>query len=85
MVHKVGGATVISAQLYKAFKAEEKGFTLLDTGSAAGHDASLIKAYEQRRAGSASTGSDGPPRQYEMVKLDFGVPFDEKPEVHYDG
>lgn len=72
------GATVISAQLYKAFEAEKKGFTLLDTGSAAGHDASLIKAYEQKQGWLgfywAPTALLG---KYDMVKLDFGVPYDE--------
>jgi glycine betaine/proline transport system substrate-binding protein len=69
------GATVITAQLYKAYKAEEAGFKLVDTGSAAGLDGSIAKAYEQKQgwlgfywAPTAILGV------YDMVKLDFGVP-----------
>lgn len=69
--------TVATAQLFKAYKGEEAGFKLVDTGSAAGLDGSLINAYE-RKAGwvgfywapSALLG------KYAMVKLDHGAPFD---------
>ncbi len=73
------GATVITAQLYKAYKAEEAGFTLVDTGSAAGLDASIARAYEQKKGWLgfywAPTALLG---KYEMVLLGFGVPYDEK-------
>ena len=69
------GATVITANLFKAYKADEAGFTLVDTGSAAGLDGSIAKAYEQKKgwlgfywAPTALLGI------YEMKKLDFGVP-----------
>ena len=69
--------TVATSQLFKAYKGEEAGFKLIDTGSAAGLDGSLINAYE-RKAGwvgfywapSALLG------KYQMVKLDHGAPFD---------
>lgn len=44
------GATVITAQLFKAYNGSKAGFTLVPTGSAAALDASLIKAYERKRA-----------------------------------
>lgn len=40
------GATVITGNLFKACGAEAAGFTLVDSGSAAGLDASIAKAYE---------------------------------------
>jgi glycine betaine/proline transport system substrate-binding protein len=41
--------------------AEEKGFVLVDSGSAAGLDGSLIaNAYERKKAGSATTGRQPP-------------------------
>ncbi|MCX2698568.1 ABC transporter substrate-binding protein [Ochrobactrum chromiisoli] len=71
--------TVITSQLYKAYKAQEAGFTLVDTGSAAGLDASIAKAYEQKKGWLgfywAPTALLG---KYEMVKLDFGVPYDQE-------
>ena len=71
--------TVATGQLFKAYGGEAAGFKLVDTGSAAGHDGSLINAYE-RKIGwvgfywspSALLG------KYQMVKLDHGAPFDEK-------
>jgi glycine betaine/proline transport system substrate-binding protein len=73
------GATVITAQLYKAYDAEKAGFTVVDSGSAAGLDASIAKAYEQKKGWIgfywAPTALLG---KYEMVKLDWGVPFDKE-------
>src|SRR5690606_38290343 len=40
------GGTVVTGQLFKAYEAEKAGFTLVDTGSAAGLDGSIAKAYE---------------------------------------
>ena len=42
------GGTVVTTQLYKAFGAEAAGFTLVDTGSAAGLDGSIARAYERK-------------------------------------
>lgn len=71
------GATVITAQLFKAFKAKDAGFVLVDTGSAAGLDAAIAKAYERKQGWLgfywAPTALLG---KYSMVKLDFGVPVD---------
>lgn len=72
------GGTVVTAQLFKAYEAEKAGFVLVDTGSAAGLDGSLAKAYERKEGWMgyywAPTALLG---KYEMVKLDHGVPFDE--------
>ncbi|WP_407816944.1 glycine betaine ABC transporter substrate-binding protein, partial [Staphylococcus aureus] len=43
------GGTVVTAQLFKAFGGEKAGFTLVDTGSAAGLDGSIAKAYEAKQ------------------------------------
>ena len=71
------GATVITANLYKAYKAKDAGFNLIDSGSAAGLDAAIAKAYESKKGWLgfywAPTALLG---KYEMVRLDFGVPYD---------
>ena len=71
------GGTVVTAQLYKAFGAEAAGFTLVDTGSAAGLDGSIARAYERQEGWVgyywAPTALLG---KYEMVKLEHGVPVD---------
>lgn len=71
------GGTVVTAQLYKAFEARKAGFNLVDTGSAAGLDGAIAKAYERKQgfvsyywAPTALLG------KYEMVKLEAGVPND---------
>lgn len=68
------GGTVITSQLFKAFGAEAAGFTLVDTGSAAGLDGSIASAYERKEGWVgyywAPTALLG---KYEMVKLDHGV------------
>lgn len=68
---------ILTGNLFKAFKAKDKGFNLVDTGSAAGLDGSIAKAYE-RKAGWlgyywAPTSILG---KYAMVKLDEGVKHD---------
>ncbi len=64
---------------YKAWGAEKKGFMLVDTGSAAGLDGSIAKAYERKQGWLgyywAPTAILG---KYDMVKLDAGVPHDKK-------
>ncbi|MFO1140728.1 MAG: ABC transporter substrate-binding protein [Paracoccus sp. (in: a-proteobacteria)] len=71
------GGTVVTTQLAKAFGVEAKGFTLVDTGSAAGLDGSMAKAYEQKGPWLgfywAPTSMLG---KYDMVAVDFGVPND---------
>ncbi|MEX3955451.1 glycine betaine ABC transporter substrate-binding protein [Trinickia sp. EG282A] len=71
------GVTVNTAQFYKAFKAQQAGFRLVDTGSAAGLDGSLIKAYEHHQGWLgvywAPTSLLG---KYPMVRLEAGVPLD---------
>lgn len=68
------GCEISTLNLFRAYSAEEKGFALIDTGSAAGLDASIAKAYE---AGSGWLGYYWAPTsllgRYEMVKLDMGV------------
>jgi glycine betaine/proline transport system substrate-binding protein len=72
------GGTVVTAQFFKAYEAEKAGFVLVDTGSAAGLDGSLAKAYERKEGWLgyywAPTAILG---KYEMVKLEYGVPHDE--------
>lgn len=64
---------------FKAWQAADKGFILLDTGSAAGLDGSIAKAYERKEAWLgyywAPTSILG---KYEMVKLDAGVPHNKE-------
>ena len=71
------GGTVVTAQLFKAMNAEQAGFSLLDTGSAAGLDGAIAKSYERKE--SFVTYYWSPTAllgKYEMVKLDPGVPHD---------
>eukprot|EP01037_Dinobryon_pediforme_P017301 gene17301-17491_t len=71
------GGTVVTSQLFKAFEGEKAGFTLVDTGSAAGLDGSIAKAYEHKEAWVgyywAPTALLG---KYPMVRLNAGVPYD---------
>ncbi|SON58076.1 glycine betaine transporter periplasmic subunit [Hartmannibacter diazotrophicus] len=75
------GCQTNTNNLFKAYKGEEHGFELVDTGSAAGLDGSITKAYEREQpwlgyywAPTALLG------KYEMVKLGFGegVTFDKE-------
>lgn len=70
------GGTIVTAQLFKAYGAAKAGWTLVDTGSAAGLDGSIAKAYEHKQpwvgyywSPTALLG------KYQMVKLDAGVPL----------
>lgn len=69
--------TIATAQLFKAYGGEEAGFELIDTGSAAGLDGSLINAYERKIGWVgfywAPTALLG---KYPMVKLDHAAPHD---------
>lgn len=73
------GGTLVTGQFYKAYDAEEKGFTLIDTGSAAGLDGSIARAYEREEGWVgyywSPTALLG---RYDMVKLDHGVEFNEE-------
>jgi len=68
---------ILTENLFKAFNAGEKGFVLVDTGTAAGLDGSIAKAYEREEGWLgyywAPTSILG---KYEMVKLDEGVEHD---------
>ncbi|MFF7065615.1 glycine betaine ABC transporter substrate-binding protein [Pseudomonas sp. NPDC008258] len=72
------GGTIIASQYYKAYKGKEAGFNLVDTGSAAGHDGSLIHAYERKKGWIGyywdPTSLLG---KYQMVRLPSGVPYDD--------
>lgn len=71
------GGTVVTTQLFKAFNGDKANFTLVDTGSAAGLDGAIAKAYERKKGFAtyywAPTALLG---KYPMVKLDAGVPND---------
>ncbi|TCM57812.1 glycine betaine/proline transport system substrate-binding protein [Rhizobium sp. PP-F2F-G48] len=71
------GGTVVTTQLFKAYDGEKANFTLVDTGSAAGLDGAIAKAYEREKGFAAyywaPTALLG---KYPMVKLDAGAPAD---------
>ncbi|WP_377297846.1 ABC transporter substrate-binding protein [Rhizobium sp. SGZ-381] len=68
---------VSTANLYRALGAKDKGFDLVDTGSAAGLDGSIAGAFAKKTGWLgyywAPTAILG---KYEMAKLSFGVPHD---------
>jgi len=72
---------ITTGNIFRANKAEEMGFELVDTGSAAGLDGSIAKAYEREEGWLgyywAPTAILG---RYEMVKLDMG----EHDKEHWD-
>lgn len=72
------GWTTITAQLFKAYNASKAGFVLVDTGSGAGLDGAIAKAYERKKGWLgyywSPTALLG---KYPMVRLDPGVPYDE--------
>jgi len=69
--------SMLNGQLFKAYEAQEADFVLVDPGSAAGLDGSLVKAYER---GENWLGYYWTPSsmlgKYEMVQLDYGVEHD---------
>lgn len=71
------GGTLVTGQLFKAYGGEAAGFNLIDTGSSAGLDGSIARAYERKEGWMgyywAPTALLG---KYVMVKLDHGVPVD---------
>lgn len=70
------GCQLANANLFRAFDMENKGWKLVDPGSAAGLDGSMTKAVER---GDNWFGYYWSPTaligKHKMVKLDFGVPF----------
>lgn len=68
---------ITTANLFRATKAAEKGFDLVDSGSAAGLDGSIANAYERKQGWLgyywAPTAILG---KYDMVKLPFGAGLD---------
>ncbi|MFM1813471.1 MAG: hypothetical protein RLZ98_166 [Pseudomonadota bacterium] len=68
---------IITRNLYRAFGMEKAGFDLIDTGSAAGLDGSLAKAYNRRQPWLGYYWAPTPLlARYEMIKLDLGIPHD---------
>ncbi|GGD16466.1 ABC transporter substrate-binding protein [Aureimonas glaciei] len=72
------GCQITTTQFFKAYEGEKKGFVLVDTGSGAGLDGSIAKAYENKQpwlgyywAPTAVLG------KYDMTKLGFDTTFDE--------
>ena len=70
------GCQLANANLFRAFKMEEKGWLLVDPGSAAGLDGSMAKAVER---GENWFGYYWSPTsmigKYKMVLVPFGVPY----------
>lgn len=68
---------IATSNAFKAWKAADKGFTLVETGSGAGLDGSIAKAYERKEGWLgyywSPTAILG---KYAMVKLDPGVSYD---------
>lgn len=66
-----------TSNLYRALKGDEAGFQLINSGSAAGLDGSIARAFEEKKGWLgyywAPTAILG---KYEMVKLSFGVTHD---------
>ena len=78
------GCQLVNANLFRAFDMAEKGWVLVDPGSAAGLDGSMAKAVERDQnwfgyywSPTALIG------KYNMIKVPFGVPFVGK--EHWDG
>lgn len=71
------GGTIVTNQLAKAFDIEGKGFSVVSTGSAAGLDGAIAKAYDAKKGVLAfywaPTSLLG---KYDMQRLDFDVPVD---------
>lgn len=72
------GGTVVTTQLFKAFGGEASNFVLVDTGSGAGLDGAISKAYEDKQAIVAYYWNPSSILgKYPMVKLDYGVDYDD--------
>ncbi len=68
-----------TSNLFRALNLADAGFELIDPGSSAGLSGAIVKAYERKEGWFgyywAPTAVLG---KYDMVKVDFGVDFDEK-------
>ena len=72
------GGTVVTTQLFKAFGGETSNFVLVDTGSGAGLDGAISKAYEDKKPLAAYYWTPSSILgKYNMVKLEYGVDFNE--------
>jgi len=72
------GDTVVTAQLFKAMNAADKGFVLVPTGSGAALDGAIAKAYERKQGFIATYWSPTSLLQkYPMLRLEGGMPYDE--------
>ncbi|AVA21342.1 glycine betaine ABC transporter substrate-binding protein [Rhizobium sp. NXC24] len=70
---------ITTANLFKALKADQKGFDLIDSGSAAGLDASIANAFENKKGWLGYYWSPTAVlAKYDMVRLPFEVPVDVK-------
>jgi glycine betaine/proline transport system substrate-binding protein len=71
------GGSVVSAQLFQAYAAPSRNFTLVDPGTQAGLDGALAKAHERKQGWLgyywSPTALLG---KYPMVRLEAGVPHD---------
>ncbi|MBC8128811.1 MAG: ABC transporter substrate-binding protein [Rhizobiaceae bacterium] len=72
------GCQITTQQFFKAYEADKKGFVLIDTGSQAGLDGTVAKAYESQKpwlgyywAPTALLG------KYEMKQLEFNTSYDD--------
>lgn len=72
------GCQIMVDNLFRAYEGEDKGFDLVETGSAAGLDGSIAKAFAEQTGWLgyywSPTAIIG---RYPMKKLDWDVPFDE--------
>lgn len=73
------GCQLSTNNLFRAFKMEEKGWRLVDTGSGAGLDGSIAKAYERQEPWLgyywAPTIVLG---KYPMMPVNWGVPYNDE-------
>jgi glycine betaine/proline transport system substrate-binding protein len=69
---------ITTSNLFRAYKAGDKGFDLIDSGSAAGLDGSIASAFEKQAGWLGYYWSPTTVLgKYEMVKLDAGVELDQ--------
>ncbi|MGI9386434.1 MAG: ABC transporter substrate-binding protein [Methyloligellaceae bacterium] len=70
---------IMTSNLYKANDVSDAGFDLIDTGSAAGLEGSMAKAYNRKEGWFGYYWAPTPALgKYQMVKLDMGVPYSAK-------
>jgi glycine betaine/proline transport system substrate-binding protein len=70
---------IATGNQFRAYDGAEKGFVLVDPGSAAGLDDSLARAYERKQGWLGYYwGPTAFLGKYDMTLLDFGVPHDKQ-------